>query len=236
MLPVVAIIIDVILMISLKKKFLFIHVPKTGGNSIQNILRDYSEDEIVAIGKHQDGIERFEVRSRNYNITKHSTLSDYKSVLDPNIYDQLLKFAVIRNPWDMMVSYYFSPHRGVTEWNRIDFINLLYRVPTLRYYICEDQPAKNKILAILRKNTQEVSADINFLIRFEHLNDDFILVCKKLGIAHNKLPVRNKSPRAHYSKYYDDELKTLVGEKFHEEISIGNYTFENRLSAMNNRK
>ena len=41
-------------MISIKKNFLFIHVPKTGGNSMQNILRDYSEDQIVALAKHQD--------------------------------------------------------------------------------------------------------------------------------------------------------------------------------------
>ena len=41
---------------------LFLHIPKTAGNSIQNILRDYSEDEIVARGG-QDGLERFEVRA-----------------------------------------------------------------------------------------------------------------------------------------------------------------------------
>ena len=46
-------------MISFQKSFLFIHIPKTAGNSIQSVLRDYSEDQLVASRKEQDGIERF---------------------------------------------------------------------------------------------------------------------------------------------------------------------------------
>jgi hypothetical protein len=46
-------------MISFQKRFLFVHIPKTAGNSIQSVLRDYSEDELVALLSEQDGVERF---------------------------------------------------------------------------------------------------------------------------------------------------------------------------------
>jgi len=217
-------------MISIQKKFLFIHVPKTGGNSIQNILRDYSEDEIVVLSKHQDGIERFEVRNSKFNITKHSTLSHYKSVLDSNTFCSLYKFATIRNPWDMMISYYFSPHRRVSDWNRNDFITLVSRVPTLRHYVCEKSVLEKMFAKFAIKTDigrRKVGQDIDFLIRFERLSEDFKIVCEKLGIPSSPLPKRNSSTRSHYSKYYDEELKEIVRKKFREEIEIGKYTFKN---------
>lgn len=217
-------------MISIEKRFLFIHVPKTGGNSIQNILKDYSEDNIVVLAKHQDGIERFEVRNSKYNITKHSTLSHYKSVLDVNTYRSLFKFAIIRNPWDMMISYYFSPHRGITEWNRKNFISLMKKVPTLHQFICEKSSPDRIWVKFGAKSASLIkrfNTDINFLMRFEHLEDDFRVVCERLDIPFSHLPKRNASARTHYSKYYDDELKEIVRKKFAEEIEFGNYMFEN---------
>lgn len=216
-------------MISIQKKFLFIHVPKTGGNSIQNVLRSYSEDEIVTLAKHQDGIERFEVRNSKYRITKHSTLSHYKSVLDAKTYDSLYKFATIRNPWDMMISYYFSPHRSASEWDRNHFISLVNSVPTLRDFICEMSFLEKLFVRTgLKTNiaNRKLGEDIDFLIRFEHLGEDFESVCKRIGIPYTPLPRRNSSTRSHYSTYYDDELKEMVQKKFAEEIVIGNYRFE----------
>src|SRR5581483_11504032 len=57
-------------MISFQKRFLFVHVPKTAGNSIQSVLRDYSEDELVALRGEQDGIERFGLRNPKYKVKK----------------------------------------------------------------------------------------------------------------------------------------------------------------------
>lgn len=213
-------------MISIRKKFLFIHVPKTGGNSIQNILRDYSEDNIVILSKYHDGFERFQVRNSKYDIRKHSTLTDYKSVLNPTTYSSLLKFATIRNPWDRLISLYFSPHRGVTEWDRNDFLALVDSTPTLRYFICEEKVLE-KLGVHKAIGNRKIGVDIDFLIRFERLHDDFKLVCEQLDIPYSPLPKRNSSVHMHYSRYYDDELREVVQQKFMEEIAFGNYRFEN---------
>ncbi|UZQ55663.1 hypothetical protein OOK60_06210 [Trichothermofontia sichuanensis B231] len=76
-----------------------------------------------------------------------------------------------------------------------------------------------------------LDGDIDFLMRFERLEHDFKLVCEKLDIPYSPLPKRNQSCRDHYAKYYDEELKAIVGAKFREEIAFGNYTFENKPCA-----
>lgn len=203
-------------MISIKKKFLFIHVPKTGGNSLQNILREYSEDQIVCRAPHQDGIERFGLRNDRYNIEKHSTLTHYKNVLSAEVYDSLFKFAVIRNPWERIISHYFSPHRGVTVWDRAAFIALVESTPPMRHYICDstrlDAP-------------RQLTADIQYLMKFEDLKNEFQRVCEMIGIPFRPLPIRNQSNRGHYTQYYDEALVDLVRVRFSEEIHFMDYQF-----------
>lgn len=216
-------------MISIQKQFLFVHVPKTGGNSIQNILKDYSEDEIFVISEHQGEMDRFGVRSCENKISKHSPLSKYKRVLDATVYDSLFKFATIRNPWDRMISLYFSPHRGITKWDRTEFLQVVNKAPTLRYFVSE-KSLGDTILGKLglqhRSVRKSLDSDIDALLRFEHLSDDFRMVCERLNIPVAPLPKRNASVREHYSKYYDEELKLIVEKKFKEEIEFGNYSFE----------
>jgi Sulfotransferase family len=223
-------------MLSIKQNFLFIHAPKTGGNSLQYILSHYSEDDIVTTKKRhgrfasekiiQDGKERFEVHNKKYKITKkHFSLSEYKSVLEDSIYQKLFKFSVIRNPWDRMISFYFSPHRGI-KWDRQTFIDLLERAEPLRFYICDNEPLEKKSGFIRTTKNHDLANNIDALLRFEHLNDDFKSVCQNLEITLGELPQLNKSTRMHYSYYYDDHLKNLVHEKFIEEVNYGKYQFQ----------
>jgi hypothetical protein len=197
---------------------------------MQNILRDYSEDKIVITRKLQDGVERFDVRNDKYKTTKHSILSDYKSALEPHIYRVLFKFATIRNPWDMLISYYFHRHRGVERWNKNDFIRLVKSVPTLRYYITTSsffEKSIRKLHLPIQFSKKGLDSEIDFLIKFENIDEDFKLVCENLDFPYSPLPKRNKSLRKHYSYYYDEELKEIVRAKFIEEIIYGNYEFKN---------
>ena len=211
-------------MISIAKRFLFIHVPKTGGNSIFQVLREYSQERIITPGPHQDGIERFGTANDAYpTILKHSSLSEHQSALPPDVFGSLFKFAILRNPWERMISWFFSPHRQLpqktrrtwhgADWNREWFSHFLGRRQATRHYTClADSPT--------------LSHDLDFLMRFEQLDEHFAEVCRRLDIPARPLPKYNRSTRAHYSHYYDDELQDLVGRMFQEEIEFAGYRFE----------
>ncbi len=202
-------------MISFQKRFLFVHIPKTAGNSIQSTLRDYSEDELVALRDEQDGIERFGLRNAKYKIKKHSTLAEYRAAIGETEFDKLYKFTCVRNPWDRMVSYYFTPTQNSTDWDRKKFKKAILKLlPVADYLRLEGR--------------EDPFANVDYIMRFENLADDFRLVCAALSVSAATLPKYNRSNREHYSKYYDDELRELVRARFAADIERFGYTFEQR--------
>ncbi|PYK06924.1 MAG: hypothetical protein DME66_02870 [Verrucomicrobia bacterium] len=201
-------------MISFQKQFLFVHIPKTAGNSVQSVLGNYSEDEIVALRSEQDGIERFGLRNPKYNIKKHSTLAEYKRALGKAQFDGLYKFTCVRNPWDRMVSYYFTPTQQVGTWDRKEFRKIISKALSVADYLR------------LGKGEEDPFGNVDYIMRFENLADDFRIVCTTLGIPTASLPQYNRSNREHYSKYYTDELRELVRERFAPEIERFGYTFD----------
>ena len=203
-------------MISLQKRFLFVHIPKTAGNSIQSALRDYSEDQLVALRKEQDGIERFGLRNPKYKIKKHSTLAEYRAALGDAQFGNLYKFTCMRNPWDRMVSYYFTPTQSLETWDRKKFRKIISGALPVADYLRLDNGRGDPF------------ANVNYIMRFENLADDFRSVCAALDISPTTLPQYNRSNREHYSKYYDDELRELVLRRFAAEIERFGYAFEQR--------
>jgi len=175
-------------MISFQKRFLFVHIPKTAGNSIQSALRDYSEDQLIALRKEQDGIERFGLRNPNYKIKKHSTLGEYRDALGDEQFRSLYKFTCVRNPWDRMVSYYFTPTQSPETWDRKRFREIISKGVSVADYLRLD------------RDEEDPFANVNYIIRFENLTDDFRTVCGTLGISPTTLPQYNRSSREHYSK------------------------------------
>jgi len=203
-------------MISFQKRFLFVHIPKTAGNSIQSVLRDYSEDELVALRSEQDGVERFGLRNPKYKIKKHSTLAEYRAALGERQFGDLYKFTCVRNPWDRVASYYFTATQNTVAWDGKKFRKVIVRaLPAAEYLRLDDKKA-------------DPFANVNYIMRFENLADDFRTVCAALGISPTTLPQYNRSNREHYSRYYDDELRELVRTRFAAEIERFGYTFEQR--------
>lgn len=220
-------------MISLAHRFLFIHIPKTGGNSVQNILLEHSDDYMHLAHDLQDGVERFEIRNHIYPHRKHSAYAHYKRFMDRETFDSLYKFATLRNPWDRCVSSYFSPHRRKQGFDAEEFEHMVRnQIRTVRQFTCPrtipervmDRLGKPGVFERLHR--RPIDANLDFMMRFEHLEADLDHVLKHLGLPAAELPHRNRSKREHYATYYTPRTRQLVADKFAEEIELGGYTFE----------
>ena len=196
-------------------KTIFIHYPKTGGNSIQDALREYSKDVIVRNSRGQDGIDRFGVYSfEGKNLRKHSSLQDYFNVFKKDVFNYKI-FITIRNPFDRLISFYFSPHRGEQVFDKQNFLRLVNKVPTLEHYI-----SFKECFWCKKKLFENIT-----ILRYENLQEDFIKLSKQIGAEAVELPHRNKSVRKSYKAYYDDDLIDLVKKRHNYEINLGKYTF-----------
>ena len=201
-------------MISFQKRFLFVHIPKTAGNSIQSVLRDYSEDQLVALREEQDGVERFGLRNPKYKLKKHSKLSEYHDALGDEQFRNLYKFTCVRNPWDRMVSYYFTPTQSPETWDRKKFRDMISNAVSVTDYLR------------LHTGEEDPFVNVDYIMRFENLVEDFRAVCEAVGISPPALPQYNRSNREHYSTYYDVELREFVRARFAPEIERFGYAFE----------
>lgn len=202
-------------MLSIRHSFLFIHRQKTGGTSVSEALLPFSDDEKV-VRRTQDGVERFAVENRTYGIRTHFTLSRCVELLPPDLAPRLFKFSTLRNPFDRVVSQYFSPNRVVkglvTGFDREAFRTVILEQQTLREFIClsPDGP---------------LTGDMDVLMRFEQLPQDFREVTRRLGLGDVTLNHRNQGDRRPYREYFDEELRSLAEGRFREELEFGSYEF-----------
>lgn len=209
-------------MFSVSHNFLFVHIPRTGGNSIQQIIRHYSEDRIVTDpypdGQFRDGINRFEVTG-TYTRLKHDSLDKYHQVVPRDLFERVFKFCTVRNPWSRSISYYFTPRRWLKRgvdpyWSPDEFVASLKDLPPMIDSLKIDGEVQ----------------DLDFIMRFERLDRDVRKVMEMLGIPRDAhpLPHVNKGQAQNYRQYFDQnrELTSLVGELYAEDIERFCYRYE----------
>ena len=194
--------------VNLKK--IFIHIPRTGGTSINEYFKSKNEP-VNAI----------------YSNFKHYTYNDYKIISDIENYEM---FTVVRNPYTRIVSY-FNYHMA-TDNNVIQSFNMpinrqnineifhLYLKSNLTEIPCKYE--RETPLLVYKPQFSYINSNVTIL-KFETMNSDFNTY---MGIT-CELP-RITSIPINYSRYdahdlLDDTSIKLINQYYMKDFIQFNY-------------
>lgn len=143
----------------------------------------------------------------------HMSASAIRKRVGEKKWNSYFKFSFVRNPYDKLVSQY--------HYNRQSFG---YEDATFKEYATAFGEGK-QISTYPQLNSWYLDEEVDFVGRFENLQQDFETVCEKIGATDLMLPHKNKSKHKHYTEYYDDEIKQIVAEKYALDIENFGYGF-----------
>jgi hypothetical protein len=185
------------MIVSFSRKFVFVHTPKTAGESITLALCPFlSADDVVLCPPRHEQPPGFE---RPRGAYKHARLAHLRASFGfgPAIAD-FYSFGFVRNPWDRIVSYYQFLSRR----------NFARHVETGNpYHPC-----------------WHWTKDLDFVGRFESLEADFSHICRRLGIS-AELPHVNATERGPYRQYFDEVTRDIVARRYADDLREYGYEF-----------
>ncbi|MCA8900574.1 MAG: sulfotransferase family 2 domain-containing protein [Hyphomonas sp.] len=208
-------------------KFIFVHIWKTGGESIVAGLRDhcppYFRNRYI-----NKGIRLTPTPSRlllgwraELVLEQHMTGEEIRQIMPREAFDESFKFTFVRNPWDWQVSAYFYAIQTRAHSHHEEIRSLGSFDAFVRYQCERGAPSQSSFVF-----DQDGRSLMDFVGRFEYLEEDFQTVCQKLGIE-AALPHRNASQRDQdWRSYYTDETRALVGDLFRRDIEEFGYSWD----------
>ena len=187
-------------MISHKYKFISIEVPKTGTTTICSALK-----------------RKFGCKSPQPK--KHLDLEQYREMF-PDEVQSYFTFSFVRNPWSRVVSLYHRSE-GTKMKSKMTFSEFVNWIKLATDTCVMPTPKKNMIDFF----KLDGKVKIDFIGKLENFQADFNTICDKIGVPRRKLPYKNRSAHKHYTKYYNDETRQIIAEKFAKDINYFGYKF-----------
>ncbi|GAB5403854.1 MAG: hypothetical protein Aurels2KO_20850 [Aureliella sp.] len=191
-------------------KVIFVHVPKAAGTAVARALLGAP------------------------NGTGHPKLYMYR-LRDKRKFDEYFKFSFVRNPWSRLVSAFFFLKQFSEPSNHKQFFEKSVGVNT-SFEEFVDQLAESTFRKKITKWEHfTLQADylldkgkvgVDFLGRFESLDDDYAQLSEKLNFEVQPLKPFNSSIHDDFRQYYDSRRRDIVGDVYRKDIELFGYSFD----------
>lgn len=218
----------------------FVHIPKTGGQSIEQYFLTLNG--LSKKHKHKLCISRNTDPQRGPARLAHMRAHEYVDCgyLSAEQYKSYFSFSFVRNPWERLVSEYL--HKKLD--NKYCFKDFVFRgLPQRNDF---DDAYRHIIPQTDYLLDAEGRQFVDFIGRFEYLQDDFAKVCERLGFNDTQLPHINSTSslrrtlerkcrhlfrndnriKQRYWEYYDDATVKKVAQMYGSDIEMFGYRFK----------
>jgi hypothetical protein len=235
------------MLISHRLKVIFIHIQKTGGSSIEDLLRRVDADAILTPPMRTLPLIQYWTIKAAAKFTgekhwrgiapicegRHLFACHLRALLPKKIWRTYFKFAFVRNPWDRIVSWYAMVRRKGPQdnlWkyaleNSHDFNSFLKNCTGDIY----ESPFRRRNFF---RNQWDYISDldgslmVDFVGRFENLANDTMAVFKRIKVpTPSVIPHLNQGSHGHYREFYTEKTKDLLGQRFSKDIEFLGYRF-----------
>jgi hypothetical protein len=219
------------MLISYRHKFIFIHNPKVAGLSIKRALEKYALNSpstmpwLNKISEYSSLSRRanfylFNIIPWLDNFSFHGSARALRPKIGEKDWNRFFKFGFVRNPWDREVSlYHYIKNK------KKHHLSSLYRElgsfdAYVRWIVSQKRQSQREMFY-----GREGEKLVDFIGKFENLEDDLRIVCRNLNID-AQLPHVNLSKRkANYREYYSPETRKIIEEHCQDDIIQFGYEF-----------